>query len=170
MNDEFTINSNFKQNVDAILEVSIDPQIQRQAYIAKSSPSNNEVGWLGHKERETFKGTKDRVQVKFDPTDEEIKENYIYHTHPSENPSPLTAMPSGQDLMSAVESAKYGIQGIVIFSGKSKQFYTVVVPTNRTDLSKSKINRYEEAIKRGDIEDSIKHLERMKFDVETGIA
>ena len=138
----------------------MDREIKKQAYIAKHIPSTHEVGWLGHKK---FKGRKDSVQIKFDPTDPDIKNKYIFHTHPSDEPSALSAMPSMADLDSAIDSAENGVMGIVTFSGP---YYSITVPTNKA--STTKIKRYREAIARGDIEDAIKEMEKMGFDIETG--
>lgn len=140
----------------------LDPDIVRASYIAKSAPSSHEIGWLGHKK---FRGSKDKVQVKFDPNDEQIKDKYIYHTHPYRGESnPLYSMPSAQDLKVAASIIKQGLRGIVIFAGK---YYTVIAPTE--DVSPdSKLFGYDKALKRGDIEDALKELERLGFDVETG--
>lgn len=137
----------------------LDKDIMRQSYIAKSAPSSHEIGWLGHKK---FSGTKKDVQIKFDPNDKDIKDKFIYHTHPNENPSPLTAMPSVADLETAIKNLEHELRGIVVFSG---DFYTVIVPTT---TARKQLKRYEDALKRGDIEDAIKELDRCGFDVETG--
>lgn len=144
-----------------------DPQAMKDAYIAKNAPSTHEIGWLGHKR---FHGTKDRVQVSFDPSDKAMQDKYVYHTHPSESPNQLSAFPSGQDLESAARQANYGLMGSVIFSGP---YYTVVVPTERAvnravDGRKLSVARYDQALKRGDIEDAIRQLDLMGFDIETG--
>lgn len=138
----------------------LDKDLVRNSYIAKSAPSSHEIGWLGHKR---FSGDKESVQVKFDPNDEKIKDSFIYHTHPNDNPSPLTAMPSEQDLISAVMNIEHGLRGIVIFSG---EYYTIVVPTEK--VKSSHFKQYMNAIEDGDIEDAIKKLEHDGFDVETG--
>lgn len=138
----------------------LDPDLVRQAYIAKSAPSKNEIGWLGHKK---FSGNEKQVQIEFDPSNPEIQDKFTYHTHPAEEPSPLTAMPSEQDLISAVMAVDVGLRGIAIFSG---EFYTVVVPTD--SVRKAHFKEYMDAISRGDVEDAIKELERCGFDIETG--
>lgn len=140
----------------------LDPNIMKAAYIARSAPSTHEIGWLGHKK---FHGQKDKVQVKFDPNNEDIQNQYIYHTHPAKNnPTPLHALPSVQDLNSAIKATSSGLKGIVIFSG---QYYTVIAPTDRAKED-NKFFKYSKALKRGDIEDSLKALEALGFDVETG--
>lgn len=140
----------------------LDPNIMKAAYIAKNAPSTHEIGWLGHKK---FHGQKDKVQVKFDPSDDEIQNQYIYHTHPrKKNQNPLHAMPSIQDLNSAIKAAENGLRGIVIFSG---MYYTVIAPTDRAKKDNHYFE-YSNALKRGDIEDSIKALEKFGFDIETG--
>lgn len=143
-------------------EAGLDPEVRRASYIAKSAPSTHEIGWLGHKK---FRGSKDKVQIKFDPNDPQIKDKYIYHTHPYEDaPTPLHAMPSEQDLIEATNVIRQGMKGIVIFSG---QYYTVVVPTDKVK-EKLFANSYNKALQRGDIEDAIKEIERLGFDIETG--
>lgn len=140
----------------------------RKAYITARRRSNNEHGWLGHVKSGSINpttGNRNSVQVKFNPRDPDIQNSYLTHTHPSENPSPLTAMPSDVDLMSVLDSvSEHGIIGGVIFSGP---FYTVFVPSS--DARKSvNCRRYLTALKRGDIEDSLIELKRIGFDVETG--
>jgi len=139
----------------------IDGQIRKNAYIAKSAPSTHEIGWLGHRK---FRGSKESVQIRFDPTDPDIKDNYIFHTHPSDEPSPIRAMPSETDLQTAANSTEHGLMGTVIFCGP---FYTVIMPTTRTK-DRIMARRYEEAIRRGDMEDAIKEIEKLGFDIETG--
>lgn len=139
----------------------------RHSYVAKNAPSDHEIGWLGHKR---FKGSKDKVQVSFDPNDPTLKDNYVYHTHPAENPTQLHSFPSEQDLISSIKQSMYGLMGSVIFSGP---YYTVVVPTEKAVESygkSGKLNshKYYEALKRGDIEDSIRQLDILGFDIETG--
>jgi hypothetical protein len=143
------------------LSEMVDSQIRKQAYIAKSAPSTHEIGWLGHKR---FSGDKKSVQIKFDPSDPDIKDNYIFHTHPyDDDASALRAMPSHTDLQTAIDSAEYGLMGMVVFCGP---YYSVVVPTTKAkDIT---TNSYEDAINRGDIEDAIKEIERIGFDIETG--
>lgn len=136
----------------------------RQAYIAKGAPSSNEIGWLGHSSKRST-GDKKSVQIEFDPTDPKIKNSFMYHTHPADEPSPLTAMPSIVDLESAASMAKkHESKGSTIFSG---DFYTVIVPTKKA-VGKKNPRPYEDALKRGDIEDALKELEKLGFDVETG--
>lgn len=140
----------------------LDPDIVRASYVAKSAPSSHEIGWLGHKK---FRGSKDKVQVKFDPNDEQIKDKYIYHTHPYRgNSNPLYAMPSAQDLKVAVQVIQQGLRGIVIFAGK---YYTVIAPTEKAS-AEAKMFSYDKALKRGDIEDAIREIEKLGFDIETG--
>lgn len=139
---------------------------RRYAYIAKHAPSTQEIGWLGHDPGKRFKGDREKVQIKFDPSDPQIKDKYVYHTHPigPEGPNPLRALPSEEDLILAINNSQYGLTGLVIYNG---QYYTIVVPTTKM---KDRLNTssYDRALKRGDIEDSIKALERMGFDIETG--
>lgn len=145
-----------------IVETIKDPDIVRASYIAKSAPSTHEIGWLGHKK---FRGTKDKVQVKFDPNDPEIQEQYLFHTHPYEDEAtPLHAMPSTQDLTQAAQIVQHGLKGIVIFSG---EYYTIIVPTDKVK-NRLHASSYEDALKRGDIEDAIKGIEKLGFDIETG--
>ena len=144
-----------------IVESKLDPDLTQQAYIARRHKGDPEVGWLGHIEKE-FKGQKDKVQIEFDPNDPEIKKMYIYHTHPADEPSPFTALPSEQDLQSAVENLEYGLRGIVVFSG---DFYTIAAPIKPDNKIYTK---YVEAVKRHDIDDAINELEKIGFDVETG--
>lgn len=145
-----------------IKEANTAPELIRASYIAKSAPSTHEIGWLGHKK---FKGTKDKVQVEFDPSDEKIQDEYLYHTHPVEgNATPFNAMPSEQDLESAKSVATKGLKGIVVFA---HPYYTVITATDKTK-EKSNYTRYIEAIKRSDIEDAVKEIEKLGFDIETG--
>lgn len=142
--------------------MKLDPEIRRAAYIAKSAPSSHEIGWLGHKK---FRGSKDKVQIKFDPNDDKIKDKYIYHTHPYRGDSnPLYAMPSAQDLKVSIKVVSQGLRGIVIFAGK---YYTVIAPTEKAAID-AKMFKYDKALKRGDIEDAIKEIENLGFDIETG--
>ena len=138
----------------------LDPDLVRHAYIAKNAPSEHEIGWLGHKR---FKGDEKHVQIKFDPSDPEIQDKFTYHTHPADEPTPLTALPSEQDLIAAAMATDVGLRGIVIFSGN---FYTVIVPTER--VKGGHFKQYIDCLSRGDIEDAIKELEKAGFDVETG--
>lgn len=137
----------------------LDRDLMRQSYIAKNAPSTHEIGWLGHKR---FSGTAKDVQIKFDPQDQTLKDKFVYHTHPAEDPSPLTALPSKKDLETAVSNTEFGLRGIVVFSG---DYYTIIVPTGKT---KRNLDGFETAAQRGDIEDAIKELEKCGFDIETG--
>lgn len=155
----------FSLKIDLLFEANskLNTDLMRQSYIPKSFPSTNEIGWLGHKKK--FTGDKKSVQIQFDPNDPEIKDNFIYHTHPADEPSPLTAMPSIVDLETAASiSKKHGVKGSTIFSG---DYYTVLVPTKNA-VGKKNPKPYEEALMRGDIEDALKELEKIGFDVETG--
>src|SRR3989304_347780 len=96
----------------------LDRDFIRQSYIAKNAPSDHEIGWLGQKR---LQGTKRDVQIKFDPTDPELKEKFIYHTHPAEEPSSATALPSLRDLETSIQNTELGLRGIVVFSG---DYYT----------------------------------------------
>lgn len=139
-----------------------DPDVIRASYIAKSAPSTHEIGWLGHKK---FRGTKDKVQIEFDPSDPKIQQQYLFHTHPYEDEAtPLHAMPSTQDLIQAASVTKKGLKGIVIFSG---HFYTIIVPTDKVK-DRLQARAYEQALKGGDMEDAVKAIERLGFDIETG--
>lgn len=150
------------EDPDVFSEAIKDKDVMRASYIAKSAPSTHEIGWLGHKK---FRGTKDKVQVKFDPSDEKIKDQYMYHTHPVQGEaSPLNAMPSGQDLLSAIQVTSKGLKGIVVFA---KPYYTVIVPTNKVK-EKPNFKRYETSLSNGDIEDAVKEIEKLGFDIETG--
>ncbi len=143
-------------------ETSTAPEIIRASYIAKSAPSTHEIGWLGHKK---FKGTKEKVQIAFDPSDEKIRDEYIYHTHPVQgDATPFNAMPSEQDLDSAKSVVTKGLKGIVVFA---HPYYTVITATDKTK-EKSNYKRYIEAIQRSDIEDAVKEIEKLGFDIETG--
>lgn len=143
-------------------EAATTPEIIRASYIAKSAPSTHEIGWLGHKK---FKGTKEKVQIEFDPNDEKIQDEYLYHTHPVDgDATPFNAMPSEQDLESAKSVVTKGLKGIVVFA---HPYYTVITATKKTK-EKTNYNRYIEAIKRNDIEDAVKEIEKLGFDIETG--
>lgn len=155
----------FKEKLESLFESRLNVDLMRQSYIAKNAPSTHEIGWLGHKNVQKSTGDKKSVQIKFDPNDPEIKNNFVYHTHPSDEPSPLTAMPSIVDLETAASMSKqHGVKGSTIFSGN---YYTVIVPTKRATGRKNP-KPYEQAIQRGDIEDALKELEKIGFDVETG--
>lgn len=165
-----SLSEKFRNKINFIFETSsmLNVDLTRSAYIPKSSPSENEIGWLGHGGDvvgEKSIGDKESVQIKFNPEDDKIKDSFIYHTHPSKNPSPLTAMPSIVDLESVASMAsKHKIKGSTIFSG---DFYTVFVPTAKA-CGKKNPKPYEDALMRGDIEDALKQLEIIGFDVETG--
>lgn len=139
---------------------------KKYAYIVRSAPSNKEIGFIGHTPNKKFTGDKESVQIEFDPSDPDIKDNYVYHTHPvgPEGPNPIRALPSEQDLISAVENAHHGLVGLVIYNGN---YYTVIVPTTRVK-GKMNVRNYIKALNRGDIEDALKALERLGFDIETG--
>lgn len=141
-------------------------EARRYAYIAKNAPSEHEIGWLGHEPGKKFRGDPEKVQIKFDPADPEIQEKYVYHTHPvgPEGPNPLMALPSSEDLVSSVNNAQRGLAGIVIYHG---DYYTVVVPTNKIG-DKLHTTNYENTLQRGDIEDAIRCLGSLGFDIETG--
>lgn len=170
MSDKQTVNKDLisavsrmiTEDPDVFSEAIKDKDVMRASYIAKSAPSTHEIGWLGHKK---YKGTKDRVQVKFDPSDEKIKDQYMYHTHPVQgDANPLFAMPSGQDLLSAIEVTAKGLKGIVVFA---KPYYTIIVPTQKVN-EKPNFKRYETSLSNGDIEDAVKEIEKLGFDIETG--
>jgi len=148
------------------LHEQLDPKsaARRFSYVTKTAPSDREIGFIGHAPGKRFSGDKSKVQIKFDPSDPEIQKAYVYHTHPygPEGPSALGSLPSEQDLVSAVENSQRGLMGLVIYNGP---FYTVVVPTDRV---KDDFTSYAQAIKRHDIEDAVKALDRAGFDVETG--
>lgn len=157
----------FNKKIDFVFETysRLNPEITSQAYVPETSPSDKEIGWLGHYEGKKSIGDEASVQIEFDPNNPKIKDSFIYHTHPSNDPSPLTAMPSIVDLESVASMAKkHKIKGSTIFSG---HFYTVIVPTSRA-CGKKDPKPYEDALKRGDIEDALKALEEIGFDVETG--
>ena len=139
---------------------------RQSAYITNTAPSNQEIGWIGHRKKMS-KGSKTDVQIKFNPNDPDIKDNYIYHTHPITNrkeQNPLSAMPSEQDLLTALKVTQDGLQGVVTYHGK---YYTVVVPTSKIK-PKTNYKKYNDSLHRGDIEDAIKELEKLGFDIETG--
>lgn len=139
----------------------------RKAYITARRPSTRELGWLGHVKGNAnpTTGKRDSVQIKFDPNDAQIQNSYMTHTHPSDNPSPLGALPSEQDLESVLNSCiDHGIQGGVIFCGP---YYTVYAPTTKAK-NRTNYRRYLEAVSRNDIEDAFVELKRCGWDVETG--
>lgn len=154
------------------LKTGQDSPSNRKAYIKKAYlqakiRSRLERGWLGHLKGkiDPTTGKRDSVQVEFDPNDGDIQRSYLTHTHPSDNPSPITALPSDVDLMSVLDSVnEYQIQGGVIYSGP---YYTVFVPLAKARKS-ANCKRYLDAVKRGDIEDALIELKKIGFDVETG--
>ena len=126
-------------------------------------------------------GHKDRIDISVDL--KQGKVGYVTHTHPVEGGpgTVLGAFPSGQDLMSSLNFAMRSghdsistltnvfindpsdVEGMIIWHGP---WYTVSIPTNKVNLSS--IPRYEESLKSGDFEDSVRLLRRMGFRFEYG--
>jgi hypothetical protein len=67
----------------------LDTSIGRNAFKAKVAPKDFETGWVGDRK---FRGTEKEVKIKFDPNEIEQNKEFIYHTHPNSNPSPLSAL------------------------------------------------------------------------------
>jgi len=136
---------------------------------------SSERGWVSKAGGgvEQFSGQRDKVQIKL--KGQEQYEGLIHHTHPVQGQAtPLGALPSTQDLQTAVKVAtgahgiaqaagEGGIKGIVVWHGP---YYTAVVPTDR--MRNLNIQNYDRALQSGDFEGAIKALQQMGFIVDFG--
>jgi len=122
--------------------------------------SSHEVGLMGGKKT---MGIKDKVNIKFDPNDAAIKNEYMFHTHPTnKGENPLRSLPSEKDLQTAYELYKDGMKGIVIRHGK---YYTVIRPTDHAE--KFNPARYTKARKTGDFQAALDTL-KPTYNIEHG--
>lgn len=145
-----------------INEINLDPGLRRAANMARTAPTDRELGWVGGKK---FRGNKDSVNIEYTPGDDKVVGQFAYHTHPvpQGQDNVIFSFPSVQDLESAAQMSVHGIRGITIFAGS---YYTAIAPV---DISKTRnYNRYVSAMKRGDIEDAIAAIKWCGFDIETG--
>jgi hypothetical protein len=151
---------NFEKRLEKLLKerLEIDPHIAMQA---KTADKVKETGYLGNTK---FQGREADVTIKFDPTDPDIQGQYVYHTHPAKEPSPITALPSQEDLEVAVRNKEKGLIGIVVFSDK---YYTAAVPTDRA-RERLDARKYLEFTRNGDLRNAIRELESLGFHVEIG--
>jgi len=123
---------------------------------------------IGMVDDEKTTGSIDRVQLKLQPAGEDEQHKLIVHTHPTkqgEEPSLFKALPSEQDLKTAIDAYKLGYPGIAIFSGP----YFVIAEPQRDNIS---VIGYEQAVKdaaaKGDVNIAIQKLKMLGFEVETG--
>ena len=145
----------------------LDPAARKYFSLVKGTPGEQEVGFVGHnigadKPYDKFVGTETDVKLRYQPGPETVNQ-FTYHTHPSNEPSPLMALPSEQDLISAINGLKTGLRGMTIYSGP---YFTTLVPSERARTSN--ISNYINAVHNGDLEGAIAILKNMGFDIETG--
>ena len=135
--------------------MKLDALTDVQSHVKRSvmPSSEHELAWSIGGENSVAHGTKDQVKISPDKPG-----TWIAHTHPAEEPSWFTALPSEQDLKSLVDM---DIPGIVVLSG---QFFTIVkqVRDNPTIVG------YEQALASGDMDTILGKLKSMSFDVKFG--
>lgn len=140
----------------------VDPKVKlglKRLGYHDSAP--HEVGLVGNKRTV---GLKDKVDIKFNPNDESVQGEYMFHTHTTEDgEDPLKSLPSEQDLETAIQIFNDGLKGIVIRHG---QMFTVVKPNDKS--SRFSPAMYTRARKQGDMDMAINAL-KPYFDVEHGL-
>jgi len=146
-----------------VLTEDIDASVMSYAKTVKlpSIVIPHEVAWVG-RDKKIFHGGKNKVEVRVDPSN---KNEYVSHTHPADNPSEFTALPSVEDLRSAVEMFKQGFPGVIVFSG---EHFTIVKPRRKNIILLGYEEAVKKAIRKNDIDIALDKLRSMGFDVGIG--
>jgi len=150
---------------------TIEPEDKAGSQWAKSGSQDREKGKIGPK---TFSGEEDKVKIKFDPDDPDIKGEYIEHTHPIPDgmePSVAIALPSHEDLEVAMDHIDHNIAGIIVYTSdgryQSKLTYTDKIRPNADTSAYKQVfeiaakDRTDENIQR-----AIDELKKLGFDVD----
>lgn len=126
--------------------------------------SKQELAWVG-------KGTQKQIAR---GTDKEVKidipegtHEWVVHTHPTDDnePSIFNALPSKQDLETAIKIYEHDVPGMVIFSGDN---FVIVSATNKAYVPTNYESIIEDAYHEGDIQSVIKKLRTSGFQVGVG--
>jgi len=123
---------------------------------------------IGMVDGDKTSGGPDRIQLKLGPPKEDKPHELIVHTHPvkpDEEPTQLRALPSEQDLKSAVDAFKLGYPGMAIFSGP---FFTIFKPSREDILVSGYDKVAQDAIAQGDPNIALEKIKQLGFEVGTG--
>ena len=107
-------------------------------------------------------GTPTKSMVKIDKT---RTYTTIEHTHPAENPSPFTAMPSKQDLETLIKNID-NVKKFYIYSGD--YFTTIEATRPKPTVPAGYENTLKEAANKNNIKIIIEKLEQAGFNIGVG--
>ena len=127
--------------------------VEREIKTRSTPEADHEIAWELGDEHHVTHGNKESIAVKSN------NDNWVVHTHPVDEPSEFSALPSEQDLRTLADNQE--IPGIVIISG---DYYTIL----RRSKENISVVGYNDALYSNDIEKILMKLRNMGFEVKIG--
>jgi len=147
-----------------LYEKNLDPNIVR--HLTRPLPDNQEIAWVDNQTPQ--QGGKKQTSFTYDKDDPNIKDQFVYHNHPTRGKKPqiINTFPSKKDLESAKQLKSHGAKGIGIFN--DHEYYISLVPKDDSQVNQHKVKEYKKAVKQNKPEAAIENLEDLGFDIELG--
>ena len=146
----------FEDELNSILFERLDISGARGSRLPSGEREKLRIGRKG----KIFTGGKKEAEGQYRRSDIE-KGDWAHHTHPSDDPSPHTVLPSATDIMSAIRAYEDGIEGSKIDSGSFAFYFQPA--GNAFRVKEHMLKKYREEHSKGSTKRALDELSRLGF-------
>jgi hypothetical protein len=145
----------FEEKLDTIFEF-LDISKARGSKLPGGEREKLRIGRKG----KIFTGGKKEAEGQYRRSDIE-KGDWAHHTHPSDDPTPHTVLPSDTDILSAIKAYEDGIEGSKIDSGEFSFYFQ---PEGKAfKVKKHMLRKFKEEQAKGSTKGALDELSRLGF-------